>query len=99
MISKPPNGPPRENSTKTKSPMATVGILNRVWIAFTSVLFPGKLLKWITLASGRQIRAAMTEEVAHIINDLPAISMTSRSNDIIRFIAFVSPSHSSVNAL
>jgi len=51
------------------------------------------------LPSGRQIRAAMVAEVADILSDLPAISITSGSRDIINSIAFISPCHNSVNAL
>ncbi|MBA7592400.1 hypothetical protein ES708_34581 [subsurface metagenome] len=96
-ISNPPMGPALEKRTKTKRPTATVGRLNMVWMMFIRVRLPRNLLKWMTVASGRHIRAARVEEVAEIANDLPAIAMTSGSKDIINFSAVTSPSHSSVN--
>ena len=51
------------------------------------------------LPRGRQIRVAIVQEVTEILSDLPAICMTSGSRDIIRCIAFIRPSHSSVNVL
>ena len=60
------------------------------------ILLPGKLEKWMRLPSGREIKVATLQEVAEIASDLPVISITSKSRVTIRWIAFSSPSHSSV---
>ena len=60
-------------------------------------LLPGKWEKWMRPPSGREIKAARLQEVAEIASDLPAISITSGSKDMISWMALVSPSQSSVN--
>jgi hypothetical protein len=96
-IPSPPSGPAREKITKTRSPTDTVGKLNRVWIALVRSLFPGKRLKWIKLPSGRQSKAVMLQDIAAIVSDILAASITSGSSDTMRCIAFTNACQSSSN--
>jgi hypothetical protein len=61
------------------------------------VLFPGKLRKWIRLPSGRQIIEASRTEVTAILNDSPAIAITSGSKVTMSSKALIRPCHISDN--